>query len=248
MHPPGKTASPGTLTPHDVHVWYVFSDDVRDPQLLDRFAAIMTPEEHARRDRFVFAKDRHQFLVTRGVLRMLLARYLDADPARCAFHTDEYGRPSLCAPPPEGLDFNLSHTNGLLAIAVARVPEVGIDVEDVARPEVSMDLARRFFSTSEADALDALPPAARPSRFFDYWTLKEAYIKARGLGLSLPLDRFSMQLDPQRPPRINFANPGDGDPERWQFAQFNPSARHRLAVAVRGHLTITIRELDPSAI
>ena len=238
------------MTIDGIDVWYVFSDEVRDPRLLERYAAIMTPEEHARHDRFVFPRDRHQFLVTRGVLRTLIGQYLQIDPAECAFESNRYGRPSLLGPAAASLGFNLSHTRGLVAYAMAGVPEIGIDVEDVERAAASLDLARRFFSPSEADALDALAPPDRPSRFFDYWTLKEAYIKARGMGLSLPLDGFSMQLDPERPPRIHFAAAIDTAPDSWQFAQFNPSPCHRLAVAVRRpgrDLAIRVREFVPSA-
>jgi len=238
------------MTMDGVDVWFVFSDEVRDPRLLAQFAAIMTPEEHARHDRFVFARDRHQFLVTRGVVRTLLAQYLNIAPAECAFDANQYGRPSLRGDAAATLGFNLSHTHGLVACAIAAVPEIGVDVEHVDRT-TSLDLARRFFSPSEADALDALPPAERPSRFFDYWTLKEAYIKARGLGLSLPLDGFSMQLEAGGPPRIRFTGSIDAAPESWQFAQFDPSPRHRLALAVRRHgpdLAIRLRELVPSAV
>jgi 4'-phosphopantetheinyl transferase len=184
------------------------------------------------------------------VLRTLIAQYLKIEPADCVFQSDQYGRPSLCGPGLGTLEFNLSHTNGLVAYAMARVPEIGVDVEDVDRAEVGLDLARRFFSPSEAEALEALPPADRTSRFFDYWTLKEAYIKARGMGLSLPLDGFSIEIDAGGPPRISFAAAMDEDPRSWQFAQFNPTPKHRLAVAVRRRdrdLAIRIRELVPPA-
>jgi 4'-phosphopantetheinyl transferase len=241
---------PGVLRPEEVHVWYVLSDRVTDPRLLERYAALLAPEERARHDRFVFARDRQQFLVTRGVVRTLLGGYLDIEPAACAFVADRYGRPSLRADPAgETLAFNLSHTRGLVACAVARIPEIGVDVEDVERTAVSPDLPDRFFSAAEVRALNALPETAPPSRFFDYWTLKEAYIKARGLGLSLPLDGFSIHLETAGPPRISFAAAIADDPGTWQFAQFDPSPRHRLAVAVRRRgpdLAIRIRELVPA--
>lgn len=235
------------LTPGEVHVWYVFSDAVRDAELLDRYTAMMSPDERARQARFVFEEDQHQFLVTRGVLRTLLGKYLSREPTDCDFAVNDYGRPSLTGV--DDFDFNVSHTAGLVAFAFARVPEVGIDVEDVERRRVDPDLPRRFFSASEVAALEALPEPARVSRFFDYWTLKEAYIKARGMGLSLPLDGFSMHLDAGAP-RITFAPSIDDAPASWQFAQFHPSPRHRLAVAIRRRgpdLAIRWRELVPAA-
>jgi len=242
--------TPELLAKNAVHVWYVLTDEVRDPALLERHRALMTPDERARHDRFVFPRDRHQFLVARAVIRSLVARYLDIDPAACAFEVDRYGRPSLRGPAAAALAFNISHTTGLVACALARVPEIGVDVEYTARA-VGLDLARRFFSPDEADALEALPEEAQRARFFDYWTLKEAYIKARGMGLSLPLDRFSMRLDGDGPPRIAFAAGADDEPESWQLAQFTPTPAHRLAVAVRRRgpdLSIRLRELSPSAI
>ena len=238
------------LSAADVHVWYVFSDAVRDPRLLERYAAMLTTEERARHDRFAFARDRHQFLVTRGVLRTLVAGYLEIEPAACTFVADQYGRPSLAPALGDGtLEFNVSHTHGLVACGFARQREIGVDVEDVARAAVDADLPRRFFSPLEVEALEALPLPARTGKFFDYWTLKEAYIKARGLGLSLPLDGFSMLLDGGGPPRIRFADSIEDDPETWQFAQFDPSPRHRMAVAVRrrcGEAAIEWRELVPA--
>jgi len=241
----------GVLSAHEVHVWYVLSDDVTDARVLQRYAAMMSPEERGRHDRFVFAKHRHQFLVTRGVVRTLLGRYLAIEPAACAFVANLYGRPALTTGTSgRRVEFNVSHTNGLVACAIARVPEVGVDVEDIARAIPGCDIAARYFSPTEARTLGDMPRAARTSRFYDYWTLKEAYIKARGMGLSLPLNDFSMHLDDCGPPRISFAATVDDDSSSWQFAQFDPTPRHRLAVAVRRHgadMTIRFHEFDVAA-
>ena len=220
-----------TLTAGEVHAWYVRSNAVR-PATLERFAAVMSADERARHDRFRFERDRHLFLVTRGVIRSLVAGYLGVDPAACVFEIDSRGRPSLAHPAGSGFFFNLSHTHGLVACAVAPEPEVGVDVEGVERRR-SPELPRQFFSKDEADALEALPEDAQTARFYDYWTLKEAYIKARGLGLALPLDGFSMVMDEAGPPRIRFAPSIDDDPDSWQFAQFTPTPQHRMAIAVR---------------
>jgi 4'-phosphopantetheinyl transferase len=236
----------GELTDGAVHLWYVLSDAVTDPALLERYAAMMAPEERARHDRFAFQKDRHQFLVTRGTIRTLIGCALGVDPAACVFAADAYGRPALRHPAGAPLAFNISHTRGLVVCALAREPEIGVDVEDVQRP-VGHDVARRFFSASEADALDRLPEPARTTRFYDYWTLKEAYIKARGLGLSLPLDGFTMLIDGGGPPAIRFSPRIDDDPTTWQFARFSPARRYCGAVAVRrrgADVAIQVREFD----
>jgi 4'-phosphopantetheinyl transferase len=241
---PSEGGSPG---PGEVHVWYVFSDQVRDPRLLGQYEKTLSPDERERRDRFAFERDRHQFLVTRGMLRTLLGGYLGIEPSSCAFMLNPYGRPSLTT---GDLHFNVSHTKGLVAVAFAREPEIGIDVEDLERRAVDADLPRRFFSPAEVEALESLPEAERASRFFDYWTLKEAYIKARGMGLSLPLDGFSMLIG-DGAPRIAFTSSIDDDQARWQFAQFDIGPRHRLAVAVHrkeADLAIRVRELAPSGL
>jgi 4'-phosphopantetheinyl transferase len=234
--------------PSEVHVCYVFSDAVRDAAVLDRYTAMLSPDERDRRARFVFERDRHQFLVTRGIARTLLGRQLGLPPDRCAFVANAYGRPALAGSDPPAIDFNISHTTGLIAIAITGTPEIGLDVENIDRRPVDGDLPRRFFSPAEADSLESLAEPARTSRFFDVWTLKEAYIKARGMGLSLPLDQFTIHLDGEAP-RITFATGIGDDPASWQFAQFDPSPRHRMAVAVRrtgADRAIRFRELVPA--
>ena len=231
--------------PGEVHVWYVFTDDVRDPGVRARYEAVLSPDERERRDRFVFERDRHQFLVTRGVLRTLLGRYLGVDPASCAFTSNPHGRPALVN---ADLHFNISHTNGLVAIAFAREPELGVDVEDLERRPVDAVVPRRFFSPSEVADLESVAEPMRASRFFDYWTLKEAYIKARGMGLALPLDGFSMIIGGGAP-RIVFAASIEDDPACWQFAQFDIGARYRLALAVHREgpdLAVHLRQLPSS--
>ncbi len=243
--------SPGDafdLVADELHVWYVFGDKVDDPRLLESYIRLMAPDERARHDRFVFAKDRHQFLVTRGLVRTLLARYGGLAPEDCVFETNRYGRPSLCNQRALPIAFNLSHTHGIVACAVVRGRDVGLDVEDLDRPAINPALPARYFSPAEGQALDEVAPHERMSRFFDYWTLKEAYIKARGMGLSLPLAGFSLLLEDGRAPRISFASTIEDDPAAWQFALFDPSPRYRLAVAVRRRgpdLSIRLREFDP---
>ncbi|MCA1586150.1 MAG: 4'-phosphopantetheinyl transferase superfamily protein [Acidobacteria bacterium] len=129
------------------------------------------------------------------------------------------------------LRFNLSHTHGLVACVAAVGCDVGVDVEWMDRA-LTNDIAERFFSPHEAAELRRLPDAEQSRVFFDYWTLKEAYIKARGLGLAIPLDQFSFRLRPPAPPAIAFEPALDDDPARWQFAQTTPTPRHRLGLAI----------------
>src|SRR5262249_28670043 len=148
------------------------------------------------------------------------------------FAADTHGKPFVQAPTtPPPLRFNLSHTDGLVACVVARGLDVGVDVEDVGRRCDVLGLARSCFAADEVAHLERLPAAARPDAFFDFWTLKEAYVKARGLGLALPLKEFAFELRDDGQARARFTSAGE-DPAHWQFARLRPTVRHRLAVAV----------------
>ncbi|MBL9100844.1 MAG: 4'-phosphopantetheinyl transferase superfamily protein [Myxococcales bacterium] len=193
----------------------------------------MNPEEAGRQARFLFARHRHQFLVARALVRTTLSRYADLPPAAWRFVANGYGRPDI--DPAHGLGdlrFNLSHTDGLVAVAVAR-GEVGVDVEDTWRRSHTDQIAEHFFAAGEVAGLRALPGERQHGRFFDLWTLKEAYIKARGMGLAISLQRFGYDLD-TGPAIALTIDPSLGDtPEGWQFYLDAPTDRHRLALAVR---------------
>ena len=216
---------------------------------LDSYSALMTPDEHERMGRFVFDRDRRSFLLTRALVRTTLSRYAAIAPADWRFITNAHGRPEIVDRPPGVADlrFNISHTDGLIACAVTIGREVGVDVEHIGR-RLTHDVAGRHFSPREVSALRALPAAEQDRVFFDYWTLKEAYIKARGFGLALPLGDFAFKLNPPRPPQIAFEPALDDDPATWQFLQEWPTPNHRLALAVRRSgpdLPVRIREVVP---
>ncbi len=173
-------------------------------------------------------------------------------PGEWRFASNAYGRPEISGPRGGfGLRFNLSGTRGLVACAVTAGLDAGIDVEDhgAARGRAYGALADRFFSPREARALRALEPSRRPARFLEYWTLKESYIKARGRGLSIPLDRFSFYLDEGPRIRVSFDASLEDDPSRWQFSLLRPTATHLLALGVRrrgnAEVRITLREAAP---
>ncbi|MCI0459602.1 MAG: 4'-phosphopantetheinyl transferase superfamily protein [Gemmataceae bacterium] len=238
------------LPDDEVHLWYVFPNRISSPEVLQSYQALLSREEATRHQRYLFDRNRQQFLVARALVRTTLSRYAGALPTDWGFVANGHGKPAIAAPKEfSHLQFNLSHTDGLVACAVTSGHEVGVDVEDVGRREISTGLARYCLSASELAHWEALPAAEQREVFFDYWTLKEAYMKARGLGLSLRLHDFSFHLRPGRAPAISFV-PGFGDdPGAWQFAQFRPSARHRAAVAVRRpngrDLRLVVRETVP---
>ncbi|MCC6621519.1 MAG: 4'-phosphopantetheinyl transferase superfamily protein [Deltaproteobacteria bacterium] len=165
---------------------------------------------------------RGQFLTGRWLLRGVVGPLSGVAPEALVVRESERGALEL-----DGVYVNLSHTDGLVALAVSATP-VGVDVEDRQRPGRTVELADRFFAPSESRALRALPPERQRDRFFDLWTLKEAYIKARALGLAIPLASFAFDLDA---PTLGFTTTTEPDASRWEFARLDPTPRHRLAVA-----------------
>lgn len=213
---------------------FVRPDEVTDAAELDRYRTLLTDDERARVDRFVFERDRRIQLVARASLRILLAEMTGVPPQDFRFGVSGYGKPFLQFPAEfRNLRFNLSHTRGLIAILIADGVEAGVDVEEIRPMDQAIEVAARFFAPAEVDDLRLLEADAARDRFFQYWTLKESYIKARGLGLSLPLDRFWFDIPGGGlPPRISFAPGFQDDPARWEFWQQRVGPHHFAATTV----------------
>ncbi len=213
-----------------VHVWLAFETLLDDPAIAERFTALMSDDERSRERRLLVDPARRLHLLARGVQREVLSSYLPGTSAReLRFVSGATGRPAL-APPfdASGLDFNLAHTPGLVTLAVTRGVPVGIDVENLDK-KVPLEVARRFFSPVEVDALEALPAQARPRRFLRLWTLKEAYLKATGAGIAGGLDSMTFRIDDAG--ACAFERAADPEAGRWSFSQFDVGARHVMAVA-----------------
>jgi 4'-phosphopantetheinyl transferase len=227
------TGAPAAHGPMRVALSLVFTDDLRDPALLRDCEARLTPAERARGARFHFERDRLNHAAARIAVREALSEFADVAPDDWRFAVEANGKPAIAGPAAgRGLAFNLTHTDGLVMIGVARADALGVDAENLDRP-VSPELADRHFAPSEASALRALPAQARATRLLELWTLKESFIKARGLGLALPLDAFAFDL--ARPGEIALAmQPVLADDARaWQFWQFRVGERHLGAVCMR---------------
>jgi 4'-phosphopantetheinyl transferase len=219
-----------------VDLWLVSPDEI-DEAVLARYRTLATPDEQAAASRFHFERHRRSHLVTRAAVRVVLSKYAAIAPPDWRFEQSEHGRPHVSreqagVPGLSDLRFNISHTDGLIAIAVTRHGDVGVDVENAEARRAPIDVAGAYFAPAEVAALHQEPAARQSRAFFRYWTLKESYIKARGLGLALPLRHFSFLLHCPTP-RIAFAPELHDDPATWQFAQFWPTRDHRMAVAVR---------------
>jgi 4'-phosphopantetheinyl transferase len=235
----------------NIDIWLTYYDEIVDAQQLDELRALLTPEEVSKEGRFLFTDDRKRYLVTRAMVRMLLSRYAPVEPARWEFSKNAYGRPWIANATDEtrGLIFNISHTRGLIALAVTRGRELGVDVENVVARKAPVDIAERFFSPVEVAELSCIPAERQQDRFFEYWTFKEAYIKARGMGLSLPLDRFSFDFPHHGAVRISIQPDLDDHAERWSFWQCRPTADYVMAIcAERGagaSPRISMRKFNP---
>jgi 4'-phosphopantetheinyl transferase len=215
-----------------VSLWCAFFDEIRDQALLDRYGRLLSPDEHRRGERFVFARDRHRYLVTRALVRTVLSRYADVAPEQWTFAANPYGRPEIATPPGPAADlsFNVSHTSSLIVLAVSRRRAVGVDTENTRTGDAPVGIAGRFFAPGEVAALHALPKEQQARRFFEYWTLKESYIKARGMGLSIRLDKFSLRFVGDRHVALSIdADQGDL-PSRWRLWQFALAGDYLTAV------------------
>lgn len=223
---------PDRLPPDEIHLHITDDPAIRDPDLLISYECLLSVEETARRRRFHFPRDRHQFLVARALLRTTLTRYYpEIRPADWRFAVNDYGRPSIVGPAAGLLDFNLSHTQGRIVLAICRSTSPGVDIERTNAPDGFLGIACRFFAEDEVSALAMLPTAEQERRFFALWTMKEAYIKARGMGLSIPLEEFTIAFGPEGP-SIRFGEGITHNPRRWQLFAPDCGAGYALSLAL----------------
>jgi 4'-phosphopantetheinyl transferase len=220
------------LGPAEIHVWYSF-ERPEDEAALEALRGLLEPEELERVDRAYTPELRRRFLGVRVMQRHVLGRYaLGVDAANLRFVTGEHGKPAL-APPFEslGLHFNITHTKGLVAVAVSRLRDLGIDAENLNERTQAIKLARRYFTPEEARNLESLPLAQQLARFYSLWTLKESWMKATGKGLVAGLDKAAFSLDEHhKVVGLSFAA---GDAADWRFWQYVPNDEHALALALR---------------
>jgi 4'-phosphopantetheinyl transferase len=214
-----------------IDVWLTSLRDVRRDQLPD-YLQLLSEPERARWQRFLVPDAQLQYLVSRALVRTTLSRYADVAEHEWQFETNRYGRPHVSQPQiRRDIQFNLSNTTGLVVCVVARDCDVGVDVENISRTLDIEALAPTVFAPAELADVRQSSPKDRRNCFYSYWTLKEAYIKARGMGLSLPLDAFWFDLGGASP-LLRVTERCPDDPERWRFHQCAPTAEHRMAVAV----------------
>jgi 4'-phosphopantetheinyl transferase len=216
------------LAQNEVHIWRAWLPC--DASMLAGCEKALTPAEKERAGRFLFEKAKREFVGTRSVLRQLLAGYLGGNPPDIQLGYGANGKPVLATNDrPVGLRFNVSHSHGLLVLAFACERDVGVDIEKICEGIASKDIARSHFSEKENEELTRLPPECRTRGFFNCWTRKEAYVKARGDGLQLPLRSFDVSIMTEQPQDIT-----DDSGLRWSISGFELAAGFAGAVAVRG--------------
>jgi 4'-phosphopantetheinyl transferase len=219
---------------HAVHVWRIAI--VQPDPIRRHYRDFLSSNELERADRFYFDKDRNRFTIARGALRELLGGYLKLPPNQVAFVYGAQGKPDLAEPQSSsGIRFNLSHSGeiGLLAVSLNR--ELGVDVEQIRADFATGEIATRFFSPEECLKLEAVPANQTADAFFNCWTRKEAYIKARGEGLFIPLDSFEVTLAPGEEAALLQVKTGDDNFSRWHFHVLHPGAGYKGALAVEGN-------------
>jgi 4'-phosphopantetheinyl transferase len=224
-----------TLEGDEVHV---LSGSLDQPAgRVEALAALLCPDERERAARFHFARHRDRFIAARGLLRCVLAAYLGQAPERIALRLGSRGKPALAPQFASArLHFNVSHSQGLALIALARGREVGVDVEFMKPMAEAEQIAERFFSPREVKTLLALPEAERPAAFFACWTRKEAYIKATGEGLARSLDSFDVSFGAGRPARLERVLDDPLEAARWSLVELDPAPGYAAALAVAGPL------------
>jgi 4'-phosphopantetheinyl transferase len=226
------------LAPHQIHLFCCYYLEIDDPGLLSSYRALLTERERATETRFHFARDQCCYLVTRALIRTTLSRYVDIAPQDWMFTANCYGRPEVANHHPDvrGLSFNVSHTNGLIVLAVTRERKLGVDTESLQARQPALDIADRCFAPHEVRSLRALPEARRDQRFFEYWTLKESYIKARGMGLSLALDSFGFSFPCDSVIELSVDGEDASTNSSWHFWQLLLAPHYMTALcAARSH-------------
>ena len=253
---PAMPITEGTGAPliadDEIHLWFVFNPETYKEDILAECRKIIVPVEREREQRYYFEGDRRRYVVTRALVRLVLSNYWPIDPEKWIFSANDFGRPSVSNRDFHGanLSFNISHTNGLIVVGVSRRHALGVDLENIRSKQVSMDIADQYFARREAIRLKALGKEEQDYRLYEYWTLKEAYIKARGMGLSIPLDKFSFDFPSSTRIEMEIDPELNDDAGRWFFCQIQPAPGYMMTLCAERTCTkaprILARQIVPT--
>ncbi|MBT6434591.1 MAG: 4'-phosphopantetheinyl transferase superfamily protein [Deltaproteobacteria bacterium] len=229
-----ESATESSLDAQTVHLWWATDRGLDSNTLKQAYFHQLTTQEKERYQRFMFQKDSDLYLLTRALCRKVLSKYVATPPSSWLFETNSYGKPSVSYPEAgQYLEFNLTNTPGLVACMVSDRYHVGVDAEAFERQSTTLDIAKRFFSKREFAELQTHGPDALTKRFFHYWTLKEAYIKVRGMGMSIPLADFSMVENDEMGIEVVHHTEGEHTQYHWHFEQCQLEEKYLLGMSVR---------------
>lgn len=220
------------LNSQEVHVWFVQLDSSNID--INYLFSLLTIEERNRALRFHFVKDKNNFIVARGLLRILLSEYLNKDPQAIEFHYNQYGKPFLNDN--LNLQFNLSHCHNVALFTFVQYYEIGIDIESNTRQIEIDEIAQRFFSEGEYQLLKSLEGDNKRKAFFNGWARKEAFLKALGQGLSYSLAKVEFTLLPEQPAKFLAIHDNEQDINDWSVHELNPVQDYAAALVVKGKL------------
>jgi 4'-phosphopantetheinyl transferase len=217
----------------EAHVWFTIPESVRDHRTIQRLEALLSAEEIDRYRRFYFAEDRHRYLISHALVRETLSKYIDLPPVDWCFSFGDHGRPEIANPGTPAVRFNLTHTRGLAACVITLAHDCGIDAEKIRKRSNPVGVARRMFSDAENRSLQRLQGRAFMEHFFSAWTLREAYVKAIGVGIAFPTHKLTFAVEADDSVAISFHPHIDDRPEDWDFRLLRPTGEHIAATAVR---------------
>jgi len=234
--PPNKIS----IAVNEAHVWRTSLN--QDETTVLELSSYLAPDEYRRATKYHRAVDRDRFIVARGVLRSILSTYLHIPPNELQFTYNQYGKPAIsdgqnrCA-----LNFNLSHSNDLALYVTACARSVGIDIEYIRRDFATLEIAEHFFSKDEVRSLKAAPTDGMIEAFFNCWSRKESYIKAIGMGVSYPLDGFTVSLAPNAAPALLKVAADEREPDRWQMYELKAGEGYAASLIVENP-PVTLRQ------
>lgn len=216
----------------DLVVWYCLLDEINIGKHASKYPSILSEQELARAEKFHFSKDRDLFVTSRILLRSALSRYMPLQPGQWQFDANEYGKPEIASEHMTPIKFNLSHTDKIVVCAISKSHEVGIDIESISREFVNSDAIEKYLSENEKNQLQGMSVKDKQFALYQFWTLKESYIKARGMGFSLPINAVEFDITNNNNPQVNLNLPIKDDPNRWRFQQFMIAEHYLCSVAI----------------
>lgn len=217
---------------NEIHVWMCAPDSITDPALLSAYTSLLSEEERERQQRFYFEKDRHTFLVSHALVRKVLSKYGNIKPADWRFTRGGQGRPEIVSSAgTPSLRFNLTHAQGLAACVITLDIACGIDAERIAERGNTHAVAEKMFAATELADLNAQGDAGFLDRFYDYWTLHEAYCKAQGVGLARSANHYAFVAEPDGHYRLETSDSLQAGVRGWCFDVSRPTADHVVSVA-----------------